>query len=62
METEEIAAADVILLLVSRSFIASPYCQNELLRAIELRGTSKSLPIPKSTNLTTPIASRLVAR
>ena len=40
----------------------SPYCQNELLRAIELRGTSKSLPIPKSTNLTTPIASRLVAR
>jgi hypothetical protein len=43
---EEIAAADIILLLVSPSFIASRYCQKELLLAIELRDTGKSLPIP----------------
>jgi TIR domain len=43
---KEIAAADIILLLVSASFLASPYCRKELLSAIELRGIGKSLPIP----------------
>jgi TIR domain len=43
---KEIAAADIILLLVSAAFLASPYCRNELLRAIELPGTGKSVPIP----------------
>jgi TIR domain len=42
----EIAAADIILLLVSAPFLASPYCRKELLRAIDLRGKGKSLPIP----------------
>lgn len=42
----EIGEADVILLLVSASFLNSPYCKKELLRALEQRGSGKSLPIP----------------
>lgn len=42
----EIGAADIILLLVSASFLNSRYCRKELLRAIEQRGAGKSLPIP----------------
>jgi hypothetical protein len=42
----EISQADVILLLVSASFLRSRYCRTELLRAIELRDQGKTLPIP----------------
>jgi len=43
---KEIGAADIVLLLVSASFLNSRYCRKELLRAIEQRSRSKSLPIP----------------
>jgi hypothetical protein len=43
---KEIGAADVILLLVSASFLNSNYCRKELLSAMEQRGAGKSLPIP----------------
>jgi hypothetical protein len=43
---KEIDSADIILLLVSAPFLRSRYCRKELLRAIELRGAGKSLPIP----------------
>lgn len=43
---KEIGEADVILLLVSASFLNSRYCRKELLRAIEQRSAGKSLPIP----------------
>ena len=42
----EIQEADVILLLVSASFIKSPYCQQELLKALGLRDQRKSLAVP----------------
>ena len=42
----EIGAADIILLLVSASFLNSRYCRKELLRALEQRSEGKSLPIP----------------
>jgi hypothetical protein len=42
----EIGEADIILLLVSASFLNSRYCRKELLRAIEQRSAGKSLPIP----------------
>jgi hypothetical protein len=43
---KEIGEADIILLLVSASFLNSRYCRTELLRAIEQRSAGKSLPIP----------------
>jgi uncharacterized caspase-like protein len=43
---KEIEEADIILLLVSPSFIASPYCRKELLRAIEQRDARKAVPVP----------------
>jgi TIR domain len=42
----KIAAADVILLLISASFIRSPNCQKELQDALKLRNRRKSLPVP----------------
>ena len=42
----EIEETDIILLLVSASFINSRYSRRELLRAIERRSEGKSLPIP----------------
>jgi hypothetical protein len=42
----EIAAADIILLLVSASFLNSRYCRSELQKALKLRGAGKALPIP----------------
>jgi len=38
----EIAAADIILLLVSASFLDSRYCRSELQRALKLRGSGKT--------------------
>ena len=43
---EEIEAADIILLLVSASFLDSRYCQKELLRALDRRSAGKAMPIP----------------
>jgi hypothetical protein len=42
----EILEADVVLLLVSASFINSKYCRNELRKALDNRKTNKSLAIP----------------
>lgn len=42
----EIAAADIVLLLASPSFLASGPCREELLRAIAQRAVEKSWPIP----------------
>lgn len=42
----EIGSADIILLLVSASFLDSRYCRKELLRALEQRSAGKSLPVP----------------
>jgi len=42
----EISSADLILLLVSASFLNSGYCRKELQRAIQLRGSDRSIPIP----------------
>lgn len=43
---KEIGEADLILLLVSASFLQSRYCREELLRAIGQRTVGKSVPIP----------------
>jgi TIR domain len=43
---KEIGEADIILLLVSASFIDSQYCKKELMSAIEQRSVGKSVPIP----------------
>ncbi len=43
---DEIGGADIILLLVSASFLKSQYCQKELQRALKLRSAEKSIPIP----------------
>jgi hypothetical protein len=43
---KEIDEADIILLLVSSSFLSSRYCQKELLRALDQRTAGKLLPIP----------------
>jgi hypothetical protein len=43
---KEIAAADIILLLVSASFLNSRYCRSELQRALKQRGSGKAVPIP----------------
>lgn len=42
----EIQEADIVLLLVSASFIQSRYCQQELTKALTLRAQRKSLAIP----------------
>jgi internalin A len=42
----EIAEADIILLLVSASFLYSRYCREELQRALDQRSAGKSFPIP----------------
>jgi len=43
---QEIGGADIILLLVSASFLNSRYCRAELLRALEQRSAGKARPIP----------------
>lgn len=43
---KEIAGADIVLLLVSARFIESPYCRKELKKALEQRGTGKTVAIP----------------
>jgi hypothetical protein len=43
---KEIGTADIILLLVSASFLNSRYCRKELIRALDQRDAGKSLPIP----------------
>lgn len=42
----ELDGADLILLLVSASFLASPYCRKELLRALERRQARQAVTIP----------------
>ncbi len=46
MINSEIGSADIILLLISASFLDSPYCRKELQRALSQRSAGKSLPIP----------------
>jgi HEAT repeat protein len=43
---QEISNADVILLLVSAAFLASPYCRRELVRALARRTASKTTIVP----------------
>lgn len=42
----EIAAADMILMLVSASFLNSRYCRKELQTSLQRRGTGKAVAIP----------------
>jgi hypothetical protein len=43
---KELSEADMILLLVSATYLGSPYCRKELLQALDQRSTGKSVPIP----------------